>query len=129
MALIAMDLEGNTYFIFCRSPYTHNEMIVFLQQFPFKLVNAIYLEGGPETSLYVNVNGRIIEKNGSYISNSFPYDTNERFWKLPNVIGVKLKKWWKIYFPHFTTTINQTKKQFIYSLLDMRLANFFTSII
>ena len=92
MALIAMDLQGNTYFIFCRSPYTHNEMIAFLQQFPFKLVNAIYLEGGPETSFYVTINGRIIEKNGSYISNSFPFDTNQHFWKLPNVIGVKIKK-------------------------------------
>ncbi|MES2590143.1 MAG: phosphodiester glycosidase family protein [Bacteroidota bacterium] len=92
MLITAHDEKGFLYFIFCRSPYTHNEMIAFMQKFPFKLVNAIYMEGGPQTSLYVNIGDTKMEKIGSYVSETYPNDKNDHFWKLPNVIGVKLKK-------------------------------------
>ncbi|MCX6181547.1 MAG: phosphodiester glycosidase family protein [Bacteroidetes bacterium] len=91
MLLAAADEEGNIYYIFSRSPYTHNQMIQFLLALPFKLVNAVYLEGGPETSLYIHIGDTKIEKIGSYISNSYPNDKNDHFWKLPNVIGLKVK--------------------------------------
>ena len=42
-------------------PRLPNDMIAFLQQFPEKLTNAIYMEGGPETSLYANIGGTKIE--------------------------------------------------------------------
>ncbi|MFM7021356.1 MAG: phosphodiester glycosidase family protein [Flavobacteriales bacterium] len=92
MILAASDFDGNIYYIFTRSPYTHNEMIRFLLALPFELNNAIYLEGGPETSLYINVGDTKIEKTGSYVSTSYPSDKNDHFWKLPNVIGLKPKK-------------------------------------
>lgn len=91
MLVTAADEAGNIYFIFTRSPYTHNEMISFLLKFPFKIKSTIYMEGGPETSFYVNIGDTKIEKVGSYISNSYPNDLNDHFWKLPNVIGVKVK--------------------------------------
>jgi hypothetical protein len=92
MLLASCDEEGNLYYVFSRSPYTHNEMIRFLLSMPFKMVNAIYLEGGPETSLYIDIGNTQIKKIGSYISNSYPNDDNDHFWKLPNVIGLKPKK-------------------------------------
>ena len=52
---------------------------------------AIYLEGGPETSLYVCVGETVIEKLGSYVSDTYPTDANQTFWRLPNVIGIKAK--------------------------------------
>jgi hypothetical protein len=55
------------------------------------LRNAIYLEGGPETSLYIKVGDTVIEKIGSYVSQTYPNDDNVEFWELPNVIGLKLK--------------------------------------
>jgi hypothetical protein len=58
---------------------------------PFELTNAIYLEGGPETSLYIKVGDTVIERIGSYVSQTYPNDNNNHFWKLPNVIGMKLK--------------------------------------
>lgn len=91
MLVAAIDPLGNIYYIFSRSPYTHNEMIGFMLDFPFELTNAIYLEGGPETSLYIKVGDRIIEKVGSYVSQTYPNDNNDHFWKLPNVIGLRLK--------------------------------------
>jgi hypothetical protein len=58
---------------------------------PFNLANTIYLEGGPETSLYIKVGDTVIEKVGSYVSQTYPTDDNVCFWKLPNIIGLKLK--------------------------------------
>ncbi len=92
MILASVDDVGNVYFIFTRSPYTHNEMISFLLSMPFKILSTIYLEGGPETSLYINMGEHKVEKTGSYISDTYPNDDNNRFWKLPNVIGIRPKK-------------------------------------
>ena len=54
------------------------------------LRNAIYLEGGPETSLYIDINDIRIEKIGSYVSQTYPTDDNNNFWELPNIIGIKV---------------------------------------
>lgn len=92
MLVAASDPYGNIYYIFSRSPYTHNQMISFMTAMPFELTNAIYLEGGPETSLYIKIGDTVIEKFGSYVSGTYPNDDNDHFWALPNVIGMKLKK-------------------------------------
>ena len=92
MLITALDAPGNIYFIFSRSPYTHNEMIEFILDFPFKLNNAIYMEGGPQTSLYIHFGDRKIEKIGSYVSETYPNDLNDHFWALPNVIGFRVNE-------------------------------------
>lgn len=91
-----IDDVGNLYLIFVRSPYLHNEMIAYMREMKLNLYNAIYMEGGPQTSLYVDIqkNGTPLfhlEKIGSYVSETYPNDKNDHFWKLPNVIGLKLK--------------------------------------
>lgn len=91
MLVAATDPAGNIYYIFSRSPYTHNEMIQFIKGFPYDLSHAIYIEGGPETSLYLKVGETVIEKVGSYVSGTYPNDNNNHFWKLPNVIGLRQK--------------------------------------
>lgn len=96
MLLATKDQEGNIYFVFTRSPYTHNEMIKFLQNLPLCLSHAIYLEGGPQTSLYIDIilpNGEnfCVEKVGSYVSETYETDGNNQFWALPNVIGIRVK--------------------------------------
>lgn len=92
MLVAASDAAGNIYYVFTRSPYTHNEMIQFLLALSFNIKETIYLEGGPETSFYINVGTTKIEKVGSYISDSYPNDNNNHFWKLPNVIGVRVRE-------------------------------------
>lgn len=91
MLVTVLDEEKNVYFIFCRSPYSQNQMISFMQQFPFKLTNAIYMEGGPQTSIYMNYRGQELIKIGSYVSTTWETDENNEFWPLPNVIGVRFK--------------------------------------
>lgn len=91
MLVTVLDEEKNVYFIFCRSPYSQNQMISFMQQFPFKLTNAIYMEGGPQTSIYMNYKGKELVKIGSYVSTTWETDENNEFWPLPNVIGVRFR--------------------------------------
>ncbi|MEY3586115.1 MAG: hypothetical protein RLZZ243_1179, partial [Bacteroidota bacterium] len=85
MLIAAEGEDGKFYLIFCRSPYTHNQMIQFMVDMPYGLRNAIYLEGGPETSLLIDVNGHCIEKVGSWVSTTWERDDNNHFWRLPNV--------------------------------------------
>ncbi len=92
MVIASTDNEGNIYFIFTRSPYTHQTMIGFVLGLPFNLTSTVYLEGGPEASLYIETPDTTISKFGSYISKTRERDDNPEFWKIPNVIGIKPKK-------------------------------------
>lgn len=92
MLVCAQDDQDNLIIIFNRSPYSQNQMISFMKQFPAPLHNAIYMEGGPETSLYVSIGEFCLQKVGSYVSGTYAKDTNETFWHLPNVIGIRVKK-------------------------------------
>lgn len=91
MIVTATDPEGNLYIIFTRSPYTHRTMISYLQGMPLNIRTTVYLEGGPEASLYINTGDTVIAKYGSYVSNTCNNDDNDHFWKIPNVIGIKKK--------------------------------------
>ncbi len=91
MVITATDTLENLYFIYTRSPYTHRAMIAFLQGLPLNIRTTVYLEGGPETSFYVNTGDTVIAKYGSYISNSCANDNNDHFWKIPNVIALRKK--------------------------------------
>lgn len=89
--IVTKDKKGQIYFFFTRSPYSHNEMIEFMTRFEEPLINAIYMEGGPQTSLFVDTKNDRIEKLGSYVSKTYPTDKNVEFWVLPNVIGIRKK--------------------------------------
>ena len=91
MVLTATDPAGNLYIVYTRSPYTHRTMIGFLQGLPLNIRTTVYLEGGPETSLYVNTGDTVIAKYGSYVSNTCANDDNDHFWKIPNVIALRKK--------------------------------------
>ena len=92
MVIIATDIDGNIYIVYTRSPYTHLAMIGFLQGLPLNIRTTVYLEGGPETSLYINTGDTVIAKYGSYVSNTCANDDNDHFWKIPNVIALRKKK-------------------------------------
>lgn len=92
MILAATDSVGTVYVIFTRSPYTHRDMIGFLKGLPFDIRTTVYLEGGPETSLYINTGDTVITKFGSYVSNSCNNDDNDHFRNVPNVIALRKKK-------------------------------------
>jgi len=92
MCVLAIDKQKNVLFIFTRSPYTVNQFINMLLAMPLNIHNAMYLEGGPEASLYIATKDTVIEKFGSYVSQTFSHNKNDHFWAIPNVIGIRKKQ-------------------------------------
>ena len=91
MVIGATDTAGNIYFVFSRSPYAHQKMIGFMMALIPGIRTTVYLEGGPEASLYIQTGDTTITKIGSYVSKTYPNDNNDHFWKIPNVIGINPK--------------------------------------
>ena len=91
MVVVAMDKDGNILFIHSRSPYEVRQFIDILLKAPLNIKNMMYLEGGPEASLYVNHNGYAARKIGSYETGFYEFNDNTELWPIPNVIGVKKK--------------------------------------
>jgi uncharacterized protein YigE (DUF2233 family) len=91
MVVMGMDLDGNALFIFTRSPYSVHDFINILLASPLRLKNAMYLEGGPEASLYMNHNGIEVMRCGSYETGFNENDNNHQFWQIPNMIGIVKK--------------------------------------
>jgi hypothetical protein len=91
MVLFGIDKLGNALLIFTRSPYTIRQFSEILLTLPLQIKNVMYLEGGPEASLYLDTNGKKMERMGSYETGFWENDTNQQFWPLPNVIGIVKK--------------------------------------
>jgi len=89
MTIVATDESGFVYFLFTRTPYSPNEITNFLIKSNFKINSAMYLEGGPEASFYINTPDTTFGKFGSYVSQTYPTDKNDKFRKMPNIIGLK----------------------------------------
>ena len=91
IAAFGMDKTGHGLFIFTESPYAVHDFINILLSLPISLYSAMYLEGGPEATLYLSAKGIEIEKIGSYETglneNGFPKIARP----IPNVIGIVKK--------------------------------------
>jgi len=90
-AAIGTDKKGNALFIHSRSPYTVHDFIDALLESQLDIYNAMYLEGGPEASLYINLPNRKESHIGSYETSFNENDNNHEFWLLPNIIGIQKK--------------------------------------
>lgn len=88
-AALATDAEGRVLFIHARSPYSVHDFIAMLQAAPLGVERAMYLEGGPEATLFARSGGVTVERVGSFETGFFESDANDRAWPLPNVIGVR----------------------------------------
>lgn len=87
-AAIGIDKKGNVLFIFSRSPYSTYDFNNILLSLPINIYNAMYVEGGPEASLYLNVRDNELEWVGSYETGFNENDDNRVAWPIPNVIGI-----------------------------------------
>ncbi len=91
-AAIGDDKDGNILFIHCLSPYTMHDFINEMMKLPIGLEKMMHLEGGWEASLFLDHNNTVIKKMGSYETDWNENDDNNRFYHVPNVIGVKRKE-------------------------------------
>lgn len=89
MVVAAVDGAGRLLFLFSRSPYRVHDFIDMALALPLDVQRMMYLEGGPEASLWWRPSdGRAEARLGSYETGFFESDDNDIFWPIPNVIGV-----------------------------------------
>jgi hypothetical protein len=88
IAAVGMDRSGNVLFIHSRSPFTVHDFNEVLLSLPINIYNAMYVEGGPEASLYIKINETEMNEVGSYETGFNENDDNNSAWLIPNVIGI-----------------------------------------
>jgi hypothetical protein len=86
VAAVGVDLDGWMVFIHSRTPYRMAEFNKMIADPELRLAGVMYVEGGPEASLYVRTDSGTVSEIGSWESN-FYGAFNNRFWSIPNVIG------------------------------------------
>ena len=91
-AAMGMDKENNVLFIFSWSPYSTHDFIHILLSLPIYIDSAMYLEGGPEATLYINPNHLQIKGKGRYGTVFGEYDGDISTLTIPNVIGIVKRK-------------------------------------
>lgn len=91
IAALAMDDRGRLLMLHSRSPYPVHTFAKTLLTLPLGIVNMMYMEGGPEASLYVGTFPQPVVRVGSYETGFNEDDGNEEAWNLPNVIGARCR--------------------------------------
>lgn len=84
---LAEDDEGNIILAFSRSPYPMHTFNEILLDLPIGIVAAQHLEGGPEASLFIQVETKPNVWMGSWETGFYEMDDNEELWPIPNALG------------------------------------------
>lgn len=90
IAAVAKDIFGNIVFIHCRTPMTVRKFTKRLLESQLQLVSAMYVEGGPEASMFLNTPELSRTWAGRYIGDF--WNTENKQWSLPNVLGIRSRK-------------------------------------
>jgi hypothetical protein len=85
-AALGLDADGRVVFLHSRTPYRMADLSRVLAG--LHLRGALYLEGGPEASLYVRAGATTIAEIGSF-ETAFFDGSNSAFWEIPNVVALE----------------------------------------
>jgi Phosphodiester glycosidase len=85
-AAVGLDRAGHVVFLHARAPMRMAEFSRFLASPELGLRGAMYVEGGPEASLFAAAGGARVEEMGSFETGFWDH-SNRRFWPIPNVLG------------------------------------------
>ncbi len=88
IAAVGMDTQGKVLFIHCQMPMTVHAFNEALLHLPIRLANAMYVEGGPQAAMYVNLNSTCRAWTGEARETLFG-TIHERLWPVPNIIGIQ----------------------------------------
>jgi hypothetical protein len=93
IASVGADAAGRVLLIHARSPWSTHDFIDIVRALPLGLKRLMYVEGGPEASLYLQIDGKaVVAEMGSFETGFREDDDNHVFWPLPNVIAVAAPK-------------------------------------
>ncbi len=90
-AALGMDESGRVLFLFGQYPLSVHDFIEVLLSLPIGIRNAMYLEGGPQASMHISINGVEVDKKGSLESTLDDSEAVPLAFPIPNVIGVVRK--------------------------------------
>lgn len=90
VAAIGMDSQGRVLFIHCRPELSMHEFAQTLLDLPLDLIGAMYVEGGADAAMYVEIGAYSGRWVGEY-QTSFFEASNMHFWPAPNVLGIRKK--------------------------------------
>jgi len=88
---IGMDKNHNVLVIFSQQSYSVHDLIEILLSLPISIYNAMYLEGGPQASLYLSTKNSTIERYGGWEDSPDSHNSLRLWWPIPNVIGIVRK--------------------------------------
>lgn len=88
---IGTDTDGNILFLFSRTPQPVHDFIEALLSLPLSLKSAMYLEGGPQASLYLSTPKMTVDRNGVWEGLEEGKSSFQFALPIPNVIGITKK--------------------------------------
>jgi hypothetical protein len=91
IAAFGTDKAGNGLFIFSEPPYSGHDFVNLLLSLPLSIDHAMYLEGGPEASLYFSAGGITFETIGMHETSIEENRTRASARPVPNIIGLARK--------------------------------------
>jgi uncharacterized protein YigE (DUF2233 family) len=86
VAAVGVDRNGWVVFIHSRTPYRMSEFNRMIAAADLRIDQAMFVEGGPEASLFVRTGDAVVREVGSF-ETGFMDESNTLFWAMPNVIG------------------------------------------
>jgi hypothetical protein len=87
VAAVGTDRRGWLVLFHSRTPYRVTTLARMLAGAGLDLASLMFVEGGPEASLFVEAGGHRVAEVGSYETGFHESDDNRAFWSIPNVIG------------------------------------------
>jgi hypothetical protein len=90
-AAVGVDRRGRILFIHARTAWSVHDLVTALLGLPIDLVQAMYVEGGPEAQLFVRGGGLEVERVGGFEGAPRAAD-NLQAWPVPNVIAAVRRK-------------------------------------
>lgn len=91
-AAIGMDKDNHVLFVLSRSPFSTHDLIQILLSLPIQVKSAMYVEGGPEATLYMKVHGKEMTFVGTCETEPLEGEAVKSVQRIPNVIGVVKRK-------------------------------------
>ena len=88
---LGMDKDKQVLIIFGQQQVSVHDFIEILLKLPISLYNAMYLEGGPQASLYLATPHVTVERHGSWDATSDGHNSIQVSLPIPNVIGIVRK--------------------------------------
>ncbi|NNG06919.1 MAG: hypothetical protein HKM90_04230 [Desulfobacteraceae bacterium] len=87
-AAIGMDKDNHVLFILSRSPFSTHDLIHILLSLPIRIKSAMYVEGGPEATLYMRAHDKEMVFVGTCGADTPEHVAFKSLQRIPNVVGV-----------------------------------------